>query len=459
MPKSGSLLIIDDNRQILESLKFLLGFHFRTIETLTNPNLLPSKLKREKFDVYLLDMNFRAGINSGNEGLFWLNEIIKLDPSAVVVMITAYGEVNLAVKAMKSGAADFVLKPWDNDQLVDLMKSALRLNVSKQKLDMGSPEKKQEKDLSESIVGDTDIIRGTSEKMTQLWKTVSKVAPTEANILILGENGTGKEVVAREIHRLSKRKDRRFLNIDLGAVPETLMESELFGHVKGAFTDAKEDKPGKFEAAGGGTLFLDEIGNLDLTSQAKLLSALQRREIMRLGSSSPVKIDIRLISATNQPLSEMIENGNFREDLFYRLNTIAIELPSLRERPEDLAELASFFVRQFSDKYNKNLGSPDAATLCKLTSYHWPGNVRELSHAIEKAVILCDGTILVPDDFTFTFANKPVNLPFQPLTLEEMEKKAIGEAIRRNKGNLSFTADELGISRPTLYRKMQKYGL
>ncbi len=285
------------------------------------------------------------------------------------------------------------------------------------------------------------------------------MAPTEANILILGENGTGKEVVAREIHRLSKRKDRRFLNIDLGAVPETLMESELFGHVKGAFTDAKEDKPGKFEAAGGGTLFLDEIGNLDLTSQAKLLSALQRREIMRLGSSSPVKIDIRLISATNQPLSEMIENGNFREDLFYRLNTIAIELPSLRERPEDLAELASFFVRQFSDKYNKNLSSPDAATLGKLTSYHWPGNVRELSHAIEKAVILCDGTTLVPDDFTFTFANKPVNLPFQPLTLEEMEKRAIGEAIRRNKGNLSFTADELGISRPTLYRKMQKYGL
>ncbi len=460
MPKTGSILIIDDNRQILESLKFLLGLYFSRVETLTNPNVLPSKLSLEKFDVYLLDMNFRAGINSGNEGLFWLQEIVRLDPAAVVVMITAFGDVGLAVKAMKSGAADFVLKPWDNDQLVEVMKSSLKLRISKRKMgeDQRGERVGQEED-NHQAGQDFIAVRSSSEKMKQLWNAICKVAPTEANILILGENGTGKEVIAREIHSLSGRKDKGFLNVDLGALPESLMESELFGHVRGAFTDAGEDKAGKFVAADGGTLFLDEIGNLNLTAQAKLLSALQRREVTPLGSAKPVKIDIRLISATNQPLTDMIANGDFREDLFYRLNTITIELPPLRERPEDIAGLSAYFVNEYAAKYHKEMLAPAGETLKKLGSYHWPGNIRELRHAVEKAVILCEGKSLGPGDFNFTFTNKPVISPLQPLTLEELERNAIAEAVRRNRGNLSDTADELGISRPTLYRKMQKYGL
>ncbi len=459
MQKTGSLLIIDDNRQVLESLSFLLGLHFACVETITNPNLLPSKLRQKAFDVFLLDMNFRAGINSGNEGLFWLSEIMKIDPAAVVVPITAFGDVTLAVRAMKSGAADFLLKPWDNDELVEVMKSALRLRQSKLKM----KELQQDRPGDPEETGDSDRLflpsQSGSERMKQLWSDICKVAPTGANILILGENGTGKEVIAREIHRLSARKNKVFMNVDLGAVPESLMESELFGHVRGAFTDAREDKAGKFEAAGGGTLFLDEIGNLGLTAQAKLLSALQRREITRLGSARPVKIDIRLISATNQPLNDMIGNGDFREDLFYRLNTITLELPPLRERTEDIPALAAFFTREYARKYHKDPGEPGSSTIEKLRSYHWPGNIRELRHAIEKAVILSEGHQLCPDDFTFTFANKPSISPLQPLTLEELEKNAIAEAIRRNRGNLSDTAGELGISRPTLYRKMQKYGL
>ncbi len=461
MPITGSILIIDDNRQVLETLKFLLGFHFRRVECMTNPNILPSKLGKEKFDVYLLDMNFRAGINSGNEGLFWLKEIIRMDPAAVIVMITAYGDVNLAVRAMKSGAADFILKPWDNNQLVEVLKSALKLHESKQKMHIPGKE-----DESFAPAGEDagpylppEMVRSNSDKMNRLWSTVARVAPTDANILILGENGTGKEVVAREIHRLSTRKDRIFLTVDLGAVPETLMESELFGHMKGAFTDASEDKPGKFEAAGGGTLFLDEIGNLNLSAQSKLLSVLQRREIVRLGSTRSVKVDIRLVSATNQPLGEMIGSGDFREDLYYRLNTITLEIPPLRERTGDIPALAAFFVQEYAEKYKRRLKNPGDDTLKKLLSYHWPGNIRELRHAVEKAVILSEGNKLQPEDFSFTFANKSSFSPLQPLTLEELEKNAISEAIIRNRGNFSDTAIELGISRPTLYRKMQKYGL
>lgn len=455
MKREGKILIIDDNDSILRSLKLFLKFEFEQIDTTTNPNLLPSILRKKEYDIILLDMNFSAGINTGNEGLFWLKEILKIDNEANVIFITAYGDVNLAVKGMKEGATDFITKPWDNTKFLTTLKNAYQLKKSKKEL--VSLKKKQEMITKNFDQNKTNII-GKSLVMTQLFETIKKVAKTDVNVLILGENGTGKELVARELYRQSLRAKEIFLTVDMAALTESLFESELFGHKKGAFTDAKEERIGRFETASSGSLFLDEIGNLPLSLQSKILTALQNREITRIGDNKSIPIDIRLISATNKNLFQMVEDGSFREDLLYRINTIQIEIPPLRERGNDIILLAEFYLNQFSAKYGKNNLELSEKAIDKLLKYQWKGNVRELKHTIEKAVILCESNILRPEDFYFNTKNENT-LDINSLNLNDVEKTTIQKALVKNKGNLSHAAKELGITRTTLYSKIKKYEL
>lgn len=447
--KQGTILIVDDNRNILTTVRMLLEPIFANIITIANPNSIPAKLREEHPDVVLLDMNFSSGINSGNEGLYWLREIKSLSPKTEVVLFTAYADIQLAVTGIKEGAADFIVKPFDNEKMISTLLEARDRNKAADKAMV----KHSGKDSNSTMYW------GDSEVMNNLRNIVEKVAATDANILITGENGTGKEVLANEIHRLSARSSKKMLPVDMGAITETLFESELFGHVKGAFTDAKVDKPGKFELADGSTIFLDEIGNLSYSLQAKLLTALQRRSIVRVGGSTQIPINVRLVCATNRNLQQMVNDGEFREDLLYRINTIHLELPALRQRKADIVPLANRFLRQYGDMYNKtNLRFSDEAER-KLISLPWYGNIRELQHAIEKAVILSDGGMISAEDIdggNQTRREKPLE---EVQTLDEMECRMIEKTIKECDGNLSVVAARLGISRQTLYNKIKRYGI
>ena len=447
--KQGTILIVDDNRNILTTVRMLLDSIFANIITIANPNSIPAKLREEHPDVVLLDMNFSSGINSGNEGLYWLREIKSLSPKTEVVLFTAYADIQLAVTGIKEGAADFIVKPFDNEKMISTLLEARDKNKA--------ADKAAGKNGGKAAQG--TMYWGDSDVMNNLRSIVEKVAATDANILITGENGTGKEVLANEIHRLSSRSGKKMLPVDMGAITETLFESELFGHVKGAFTDAKVDKPGKFELANGSTIFLDEIGNLSYSLQAKLLTALQRRSIVRVGGSTQIPVDVRLVCATNRNLQQMVNDGEFREDLLYRINTIHLELPALRQRKADIVPLANRFLRQYGNIYNKVCIRFSEEAERKLTSLPWYGNIRELQHAIEKAVILSDGGMIAAEDIdggNQTRREKPLE---EVQTLDEMESRMIEKTIKECEGNLSVVAARLGISRQTLYNKIKRYGI
>ncbi len=455
--KHGTVLVVDDDPDILQAARLLLKKHVALVETTETPQQIPDLLRSTTYDVILLDMNFSRGNNSGKEGFHWLERIMSLDPSVAVIMITAFGDVETAVQAIKEGATDFILKPWQNDRLVTTVLNALQLRRS---LEEASQLRTQKEHLSEAMDSPYKVFIGQSPAMLKVFATIRKVAPTDANVLILGENGTGKELVARAIHRQSNRSSEVFVTVDLGAVSETLFESELFGHAKGAFTDAREDRAGRFEAANKGSLFLDEIGNLSLPLQAKLLSVLQNRSVIRLGTNKPRPIDVRLICATNMPIHEMSMKNTFRQDLLYRINTVEIQLPPLRERLEDLPLLTDHFLTLFSRKYNKPSMRLGAGTARKLASYAWPGNVRELRHAIERAVILSESPVLTPDDFLLSSPDALAREnSFESYNLEEVEKHAIKQTLVKHNGNISQAARELGLTRAALYRRLEKYGL
>jgi two-component system response regulator HydG len=452
MKASNTLLIVDDNKSILTTLQFLLSDYFEHILSLSSPQGILSLLDREQVDVILLDMNFSAGINSGNEGLFWLQEIKKRHAALPVVLFTAYADIELAVEGIKRGAADFIVKPWDNAKMIHTLQEAVRHCASDGRKNNGGSSSKHK------------MYWGESDVMKRLRDQVERCSSTDANILITGENGTGKEMLAQEIHALSARREGPMVSVDMGAITDTLFESELFGHVKGAFTDAHTDRTGRFEAAHGGTLFLDEIGNLPMHLQSKLLTVLQRRQIVRVGSNRPVDVDIRLVCATNRHLDEMVAREEFREDLLYRINTIHLFLPPLRERAEDILPLAERFLQRYAQMYGRHLtGFTPEAVEC-LNRALWPGNIRELQHVVERAVIMSDDTLkLIPADNL----NIPKRVPeeaghpdnSQIQTLEEMELSAIRQALEHNRGNYSLAASQLGISRQTLYNKIKRYGL
>ncbi|MCI6197153.1 MAG: sigma-54 dependent transcriptional regulator [Prevotella sp.] len=440
MKKKGNILIIDDNEAMLVSLRMLLKNVCEDVQTSTNPNAIPTLMRRKRPDVVLLDMNFGRGINNGNEGMFWLKEIKRLEPDVEVVLFTAYADIDLAVRGMKEGAADFIVKPFENEVLIEKLSPLLTSP-------RGETENASTPDANQALP-----LGGDGGGLGALMDMVRKVAPTDANILITGENGTGKEVLAREIHRLSKRHAKQMVTVDMGAITETLFESELFGYVRGAFTDAKSDKPGQMELAEGSTLFLDEIGNLSYPLQAKLLTALQRRTITRLGGTKEIPINIRLISATNCNLQEMVREGTFREDLLYRMNTICLHLPPLRERKDEIIPLAQQFIKKFSDFYNKTPIEIDEKTRQQLLDYNWPGNIRELEHTMERAVII--GEINVPH------SPLPTSHSSTPsASLASMERDLIARTIRECDGNLTLVAQRLDIARQTLYNKIKKYGL
>ena len=452
----GKILIIDDNESILLTLKQSLKYEFQEIETSRNPNQIPNLLKQKDWDVMLLDMNFKAGINSGNEGLYWLKEIKKTNPDILVILITAYSEVDIAVKGIKEGAYDFITKPWDIDKLIASLHAALKLRESERKV---KKLKGFQKVLIENAFTKGRDFLGSSPKMTEVFKTIQKVATTDANILILGENGTGKELVAREIHKLSGRSKELFISVDLGSINENLFESEMFGHKKGAFTNAQADRTGRFVAASGGTLFLDEITNLSMNLQSKLLSALQNRMITPVGSDSKIAIDIRLVSATNKDPFLLTDQELFREDLLYRLNTIKIELPPLRERGDDILIIADFFLKKYAKKYGKGVLKISSTGIDSLLNHTWPGNVRELKHTIEKAVILAESEILAPEDFRIEKkGSSNMNLGSSN-RLIDVEKFTVKKVLDKHQGNLTKAAKELNISRTTLYLKIEKHGL
>jgi two-component system response regulator HydG len=451
MTKQGTILVVDDNKGILTAVQMLLGTCFEKVITISTPNKIKATLHDENIDVVLLDMNFSAGINTGNEGLFWLSEIKKEDASIQVVLFTAYADIDLAVRGIKEGAADFVVKPWDNAKLLETLKTAYNIRTANRKGISIATDKLV-------VSKESGMFWGESNAMQQLRSLIEKVARTDANILVTGENGTGKEMLAREIHLLSNRKKETLVPVDMGAITETLFESELFGHVKGAFTDARADRPGKFEVANKGTLFLDEIGNLSYHLQAKLLTALQRRSIVRVGSNTPIPVNIRLICATNRDLQEMVQKGDFREDLLYRINTIHVEIPPLRERPEDIVPLTEIFLSKYTKIYGKTAMCLSLDAKEKLKAQPWFGNIRELEHTIEKAVIIAERSVLDGNDFDFPRAKKkPVTK--EATTLEEMEYNMIKNAMDKYSGNLSLVASQLGISRQTLYNKIKRYEL
>jgi DNA-binding NtrC family response regulator len=455
--KVGRVLVVDDDEDVLHAARLLLKQHFAAVHTETQPDRLPSLLENEGYDVILLDMNFARDVSGGDEGFYWLKQIQATDPSAVVVLITAFGDVDLAVRAIKAGATDFVLKPWQNEKLVATLTAAMRLHRSHERNRVLA---EQQEHLVKSLDHPYSEFIGVSAAMRHVFDTIQRVGPTEANVLILGENGTGKELVARALHRHSRRASRIFVGVDMGAVSDTLFESEFFGHVKGAFTDAREDRAGRFELASGGTLFLDEIGNLPSRIQAKLLTVLQERTVTRLGSNRTIPVDIRLISATNMPIHEMVQQQKFRQDLLYRINTIQITLPPLRERTDDIAPLAEHFLKIYCARYHKPQKRLAAGGLRHLEKYAWPGNVRELQHAIERAVIMSDRKTLSPADFPlYDPTGKDTKLAFKELHLEEVERTVIRRVLAKHNGNLSRACKELGLSRTSLYRRIQKYGL
>ena len=455
--KEGKILIVDDDPDVLLSGRLLLKRHFELVKTERNPKRIAEHLKTEDFDLVLLDMNFSAGSTQGDEGVHWLKKIIQTDPNIPVIMITAYGHVDMAVRAIKEGATDFVAKPWQNEKLLATVKATWQLSQSKKTVhELKSRERTLRAEVSHQS---GELIVGESTAMKQLYASLEKVAVTDANVLLLGENGTGKELAAREIHRKSQRHNEVFIKVDLGAITETLFESELFGHKKGAFTDAHEDRAGRFEVASGGTLFLDEIGNLSHPLQAKLLTALQNRTVTRVGTHKAIPVDIRLISATNMPLAEMVADKSFRQDLLYRINTVEIHLPPLRERIDDIPLLTEHFLKIYSHKYHKQNLSIPSVTMKKLMSYHWPGNIRELRHAVERAVIMCEEKRLSPQDFLFQTKEIDTFAEPETLNLDEMEKILIQKAISKNQGNISKAAKDLGITRGALYRRMEKYEL
>ena len=455
--KLGKILVIDDDEDVLLAARLFLKQHVALVHTEKNPELIPTLLKNETYDVILLDMNFTRDVSSGREGFMWLTKILELDPAAVVVLITAYGDVEMAVRAIKEGATDFVLKPWQNEKLLATLSAAGNLRESRLQVDQL---RSQQQLLSAAIDQHYQGFVGASPAMQKVFATIEKVAKTEANVLILGENGTGKELVARELHRQSPRANAVFISVDMGALSETLFESELFGHTKGAFTDAKEDRAGRFEAASGGTLFLDEIGNLSLPLQAKLLTVLQNKQVTRLGANKSRPVDIRLICATNIPIYEMVARKEFRQDLLYRVNTVEIHLPPLRERAEDVSLLVEHFLAAYAKKYQKPAKRLSPATLKKLEKYFWPGNVRELQHAVERAVIMSDAPVLQPPDFFLTSPeSKEDGLIFEDYNLEDVEKVVIQKALSKHGGNISHAAKELGLTRAALYRRLEKYGL
>ncbi|WP_422005762.1 sigma-54-dependent transcriptional regulator [Roseivirga pacifica] len=450
------ILVVDDDIDVLNTARIYLKQQFSLVQIENDPQNIPLHFERDSFDVVLLDMNFRKGENDGSDGLFWLNKILEIDPNAIVILVTAYGEFDLAVQAIKAGGTDFITKPWKNEKLYGTITSALQLRKSKLEVDRL---KNTQKTLETDIDSKYENFLGDSPAMQQVFSLIDKVAPTDATVLILGENGTGKELAARALHKRSNRVNKVFIKVDLGSISETLFESELFGHVKGAFTDAKEDKPGRFELASGGTLFLDEIGNLSLPLQAKLLSVLQQRKVSRVGSNKEIPIDIRLVCATNMPLYKMVDSGKFRQDLLYRINTVELNMPSLSERTEDIEILAAHFINVFGKKYNKDKVRIDAATMAKLKKYSWPGNIRELEHAIERAIILADGNKLSTQDFLLNTSKVTESSDSEIMNLSEMEKRLILKALDKHQGNVTRAAKELGIDRLALYRRMQKYGL
>jgi DNA-binding NtrC family response regulator len=454
---TGKILIVDDNEDLLLAARLFLKQHFSLVHTEKDPDKIPSLMKNENYDVILLDMNFTMDATSGIEGFMWLDKILKIDPAAVVILITAYGDVEMAVRAVRVGAIDFVLKPWQNEKLLATLSSALNLRYSKLEVDrLRSQQKQLRADIDQRY---HDMI-GVSPEMQQVFANIEKVASTDANILILGENGTGKELVARALHRRSQRENEVFISVDMGAIAESLFESELFGHMKGAFTDARENRPGRFELASDGTLFLDEIGNLSMAMQAKLLSVLEARKVTRLGSHVARDIDIRLICATNMPIYDMVAKNEFRQDLLYRINTVEIQLPPLRDRQEDIPLLVEHFLGIFSKKYQKGIRGVSAATLKKLERYQWPGNIRELIHTVERAIILAETQMLQPGDFLFPEMEKEAEgVILDNYNLEEVEKAVIRKALKKYAGNVSHAAKELGLTRTSLYRRMEKYGL
>lgn len=453
----ANILVIDDDDDILLSARLFLKQHFNQVLTCKSPREINVLLSKNEVDIILLDMNYQKGASDGREGLYWLEHILSIDKDFVVILMTAFGNVELAVQAIKKGATDFILKPWENEKLFATLSSAAKLRQSNKKV------KKLEK-IHTSIQGDMarkfEHIIGTNENVQILQKTLSKVAPTDANVLILGENGTGKQVFAYELHKNSLRRKQIFMNVDLGSLNENLFESELFGYAKGAFTDAREDKPGRFEMADGGTIFLDEIGNLSLPLQAKLLSILQNRTVTRLGESKERKIDVRLITATNMPLNEMVSNGTFRQDLLFRINTVELILPPLRQRGNDIILLANHFLQNFCTKYHKTIKNISSKAEQTLLNYSWPGNVRELQHVLERAVIMTDGIEITESDLQLSpqkFGNQAILQTDMPL--DEMEKMMVNKAIEKYKGNISRAAAELGLTRAALYRRIEKFGL
>ncbi len=454
-PEGGKILMIDDDEDVLLAAKMLLKKqnHHMIIEK--NPNKIPFLLNNDTYDVILLDMNFSKDITSGKEGFHWLEQILNHDPTTVVIMITAFGDVEMAVRALKTGATDFVLKPWQNEKLVATIATAIKLKKSYNEV---SKLKKAKEMLEEQISKPFGDIIGESPAIKEVFNLTDKVAKTDANVLILGENGTGKELIARAIHQRSLRKNNSFVSVDMGAITETLFESELFGHKKGAFTDAREDRPGRFEMANGGTLFLDEIGNLNMSLQSKLLSALQSRQITRVGSNQTIAVDIRLICATNMPLHQMVKDGTFRQDLLYRINTVELNVPPLSDRVEDIPMLVNHFLNYYARKYHKNITTISPQAMDKLKRYAWPGNIRELQHALERAVIMTDSASLQDSDFLFGRSMTSASSP-DTLNLDDVEKAAITKALQMHNGNISKAADELGLTRASLYRRMEKYGI
>ncbi len=443
--KRDNILIVDDNAGIRTTLQILLDGKCAAVETIASPKVLVSTVQRFRPDVILLDMNFESDINTGNEGLYWLAELKRQFPDIVVILMTAYADIALAVEGMKRGAFDFIVKPWDNDKLMETLEAASQQRKGKvpsQQSDTAMP-----------------MLWGDSPKMTDLRRMTEKIAPTEATVLITGENGTGKDMLANEIHRLSTRAGKPMVSVDIGSLSETLFESELFGHVKGAFTDARTDHTGKFELANGTTLFLDEIGNIPLNLQAKLLRVLQNRCVTKVGDTKSVPIDIRLICATNRDLPAMVREGRFREDLYYRINTVTLQLPPLRERTDEIAALANSFTIRYAKKYRRNVTGISDEAIALLSHCRWPGNVRELQNCIEKAVILADNTILQPEDLQIDKSALNTSTSSVAETLEDAEEQVIRNAVKKYNGNLSLVAKALNISRPTLYNRLKKYGI
>ena len=449
--KKYSILAIDDDPDVLTAVRLLLKPEVKEITTEKNPENIPALLSKQTFDLVLLDMNFKASINTGNEGIFWLKRIKELQPSLAVIMITAYAGIDLAVRSLKEGASDFIVKPWHNEKLLSTIDEAVKSK--------GAAKTRSSLPINDSVIGKE--LLGTSEAMQDIFQKIEKIAPTDANVLILGENGTGKDLIAKAIHERSLRANKPFIKVDVGALTETLFESELFGHKKGAFTDAKEDRIGRFESANGGTVFLDEIGNISLTQQAKLLTVLQNRLVTRLGSNQPVPIDIRLICATNVPLGELANENRFRKDLIYRINTVEIMVPPLRRRGDDILVLAKHFAKLYSNKYMKPAIGFDDAALQKLLQYHYPGNVRELQYTIERAIIMSDGEVLHPQDLIFSPIESATTtiVETDDLNLSSIEKNTILRVIEKHNGNITKAARELGLTRTALYRRLSKYDI